>query len=95
MTVPARSSGRQPSSVLAAYVLRYAAWGQARGVLGSRPILEGERGTPAATLNYALSKQPGWLCGMFGADDQGSGPSCPISLSRINPDLKLGEGVPW
>ncbi len=78
--------------VLAAYVLRYAAWGR-RGRAGLCPILEGERGTPAATLNYALSKQPGWLCGMFGADDQGSA-FLPDILKRINPDLKLGEGVP-
>jgi diguanylate cyclase (GGDEF)-like protein len=76
---------------LAAYVLRYAAWGR-RQRQGDCPILEGGRGTAAATLNYALSKKPDWLCDMFGADNLGSA-FLPDLLKRRNPDLKR-EGVP-
>jgi hypothetical protein len=36
------------------------------------PLLEGERGSLAASLNYALYKQPAWLFDMFGMDDLGN-----------------------
>src|SRR5262245_2265354 len=50
--------------VLVSYLLRCAAWALRRekGLeSGTCPSLEGERGTPAASLNYALSKKPRWI----------------------------------
>jgi hypothetical protein len=37
----------------------------------SPPIILGEQGSLAASLDYALSKHPVWLCEMFGADVSG------------------------
>jgi hypothetical protein len=34
------------------------------------PLLEGEKGSLAASLDYALNKQPEWLFDMFGADEK-------------------------
>lgn len=36
------------------------------------PLLEGERGSLAASLHYALYKQPSWLFDMFGMDESGN-----------------------
>jgi hypothetical protein len=78
--------------VLAVCVLKYAAWGR-RGRAGPCPTLEGWSRSPAATLNFALSKKPRWLCGMFGRNDKGSA-YLPDIVKRKNPDLKRkGEPV--
>lgn len=34
------------------------------------PLLAGERGSLASSLDYALNKQPEWLFDMFGADEK-------------------------
>lgn len=34
------------------------------------PLLEGERGSLASSLDYALDKQPEWMYSMFGADSK-------------------------
>ena len=36
------------------------------------PLLEGERGSLASSLDYALNKQPDWLFDIFGADERGN-----------------------
>ena len=36
------------------------------------PLLEGERGSLASSLDYALDKQPEWMYSMFGADNKGN-----------------------
>ena len=36
------------------------------------PLLEGERGSLASSLDYALDKQPEWMYSMFGADNHGN-----------------------
>src|SRR4051794_3294540 len=56
--------------VLVAYLLRCAAWARRGGDRQSGaecPALEGGPGTPAASLNWALSKQNAWVCDMFGS----------------------------
>ncbi len=50
-------------------------------------LLQGETASFATSLDYAISKQPAWLCEMFGCDQQG------ISLARrlvlrTNPERK-------
>jgi HAD superfamily hydrolase (TIGR01509 family) len=35
-------------------------------------VLTGERGSPATSLDYAISKEPNWLLDMFGFDSKGS-----------------------
>jgi diguanylate cyclase (GGDEF)-like protein len=86
--------------VLTAYLLRCAAWGQRhpKGRCGDTgpdaecPALEGRRASPAATLNYAMSKKTQWLCDMFGTDGSGS-PFLLELIRRSNADLKR-EGEP-
>jgi tetratricopeptide (TPR) repeat protein len=82
--------------VLAAYLLRCAAWGRRErdgGAGTGCPFLEGRQHTPAATLNYALSKKNEWLCDMFGADADGR-PYLLDLIRRSNADLKRkGEPV--
>jgi diguanylate cyclase (GGDEF)-like protein len=88
--------------VLAAYLLRCAAWGRRHpnGRCGGSAgpdaeclALEGRRASPAATLNYALSKKNQWLCDMFGTDPSGS-PFLLELIKRSNADLKRpGEPV--
>jgi diguanylate cyclase (GGDEF)-like protein len=86
--------------VLAAYLLRCAAWAQRHpngrcggaGPNAQCPALEGGRASPAATLNYAMSKKNQWLRDMFGADGSGS-PFLLELIRRTNPDLKC-EGQP-
>ena len=49
--------------------------------------IEGEDNSPAASLDYALSKQPLWLRDMFGISAQGV-PVSKLIFRRINPDRK-------
>jgi hypothetical protein len=82
--------------VLVAYLLRCAAWARACPNCNPEeecPKLEGRRNTPAASLNYALSKQTGWICDMFGFD-RGGRPHLADLMLRSNADLKRrGEPV--
>ncbi len=50
-------------------------------------ILTGEGGTPASTLDYALSKVPNWLLDMFGVDESGR-PLARKLFIRSNPERK-------
>jgi hypothetical protein len=72
--------------VLAAYLLWCAASGR-RSPGDSCPTLAGERSSPAASLNYAMSKKPEWIKDMFG-EDSDSHPYLLDLISRTNPDLK-------
>lgn len=49
--------------------------------------IEGEDNSPAASLDYALSKQPLWLRDMFGISAHGV-PIAKFIFRRINPDRK-------
>jgi hypothetical protein len=49
--------------------------------------IEGEDNSPAASLDYALSKQPLWLRDMFGISAQGV-LIAKLIFRRINPDRK-------
>ena len=49
--------------------------------------VEGEDNSPAASLDYALSKQPLWLRDMFGISAHGI-PIAKLIFRRINPDRK-------
>src|SRR5205085_2265597 len=82
--------------VLAAYLLRCAVWGLRNSehqfgpewrLLPDFPRLEGRRGTPAASLNYAISKAPKWICEMFGCDVNGE-PHLRRLIYRSNADFK-------
>ena len=35
------------------------------------PTISGGRGSPASSLDYAIDKEPQWLCDMFGLDESG------------------------
>lgn len=72
--------------VLATYLLGCAASGR-RGSNGLCPTLAGERSSPAASLNYAMSKKPEWIKDMFGEDSE-SHPYLLDLIRRTNPDLK-------
>ncbi len=50
--------------------------------------LYGESGTPASSLDYALSKEPRWLLEMFGWDDRGKA-MLRRYIRRTNPERKL------
>ncbi len=43
---------------------------QRKGTKTFLPLLEGERGSLASSLDYALNKQPEWLFDMFGSDEK-------------------------
>jgi CheY-like chemotaxis protein len=77
--------------VLVAYLLRCAAWGR-RGAHLNCPSLTGKKGTPAASLAYAMSKKPQWVRDMFGTDANGT-PHLLYLFKRSNADLKR-EGEP-
>jgi hypothetical protein len=49
--------------------------------------IEGENKSPAASLDYALSKQPIWLRDMFGISAHGV-PISKLIFRRINPDRR-------
>lgn len=51
------------------------------------PLIEGERGSLAASLSYALYKQPEWLFDMFGGDESGNS-----RLRQLLFHSKLGTG---
>lgn len=57
------------------------------GFDSNTPILSGVQGSTAATIDYALSKRPLWLCDMFGADTQGR-PNLLSIVRRENSNLK-------
>ena len=51
------------------------------------PTLSGARNTIAASLDYALSKQPSWLLDMFGTDKRGRSLARRF-IHRANPEMK-------
>ena len=55
---------------LAILVVRTKACSLDPGALPSK-VLSGERGSPATSLDYAISKEPNWLLDMFGFDSKG------------------------
>lgn len=59
---------------------------------GSRFVLSGDRATPAATLDYAVSKLPVWLIDVFGVDSRGT-PLARRLFTRSNPERKRGGEV--
>ncbi len=56
------------------------------------PLLSGGAGSPAASLDYAISKQPTWLQDMFGNDSTGRTLAHRIIL-RTNAERKRGDTV--
>ena len=57
------------------------------GSCDTSAFIEGENKSPAASLDYALSKQPIWLGDMFGISAHGV-PISKLIFRRINPDRK-------
>ncbi len=55
-------------------------------------VYRGDGGTPAASLDYAISKQPIWLLEMFGTNSQGT-PTIRRIITRFNPERKRGGDV--
>ena len=51
------------------------------------PLLEGESKSLAASLDYALAKQPNWLLDMFGIDKHGDSIGR-LLITRSNPERK-------
>lgn len=51
------------------------------------PILEGQQGSVAASMDFALGKMPLWLMDMFGVDAQGVSLTQRV-ITRTNPELK-------
>lgn len=72
---------------LASLMLRTAAWAGEEPPLPLQPILEGEGGTPASSLDYALGKQPVWLRDMFGVDREGNTLARRL-IRRSNPERR-------
>jgi hypothetical protein len=56
------------------------------------PYIEGEAGSAAASLDYAISKEPQWMCDMFGLSPVGKMSTKSIFL-RTNPNRKLPGAV--
>ncbi len=56
------------------------------------PLLVGERGSLASSLDYALDKQPEWMYSMFGADDSGNALMRRLIL-RSNSGIRRGGSV--
>ncbi len=52
-----------------------------------RGFLVGTAGSPAASLDYALSKKPAWLLDMFGLSEKGESYALRV-FQRINPERK-------
>jgi len=63
-----------------------------RGSASPGEVLSGGAGSPASSLDYAVSKQPLWLLDMFGIDKQGN-PLVRRILDRTNPERKRGGKV--
>lgn len=57
-----------------------------------RPLLSGDKGSPAASLDYAISKQPRWVEDIFGADARGRSLIRRIT-TRSNPERKRSGPV--
>lgn len=55
-------------------------------------ILSGGAGSAAASLDYAIGKQPAWLLDMFGVDSQGHAVIRRL-IRRTNPERKRGGDV--
>ena len=58
-----------------------------RGETHDLAIIRGDRGSLAASLDYAMTKQPVWLCEMFGADSSGNSMALHI-IARTNSNRK-------
>ena len=54
--------------------------------------IEGGRGSAAASLDYALGKQPVWLLDIFGSDSKGKSLAHRF-LRRLNPEMKRAGPV--
>lgn len=83
-SLPAACSGFRWSAAvqaMAVLLLRHAAAQE------SSFLLEGESGSLAASLDYALSKQPAWLLDMFGLTLQGYS-GARMLIQRTNPERK-------
>ena len=61
-------------------------------IQGNSAIIQGETGSLAASLDYALSKEPTWLSEMFGADSQGRAFARRL-FYRTNPERKRSGPV--
>lgn len=75
---------------LALLLIKQAQFLEARkyGVPDSPPVaIHGYQNSLAASLDYAISKQPLWLQDMFGVTPQGL-PIVKLLLKRMNPDRK-------
>ncbi len=59
---------------------------------GEPPVLCGGAGSIAASLDYAIGKQPAWLLDMFGVDAQGIALIRRV-IRRTNPERKRGGDV--
>lgn len=59
---------------------------------GNGAVIQGEAGSLAASLDYALSKEPTWLSEMFGADSQGRAFARRL-FYRTNPERKRAGPV--
>lgn len=90
-----RFSWTRGVGAVAAFLLRWAAWGSGSrsGRRPRMPVLEGKRKTPAGTLNDALTKPPRWLSDMFGTDSHGRSLFAGLVFRR-NPDFKKQKGAP-
>ncbi len=53
----------------------------------SYPTLRGDKGSPAASLDYAMGKSPNWIIDMFGLDFVGQ-PLAKRVIRRMNPERK-------
>lgn len=63
-------------------MIRYACFGDS-----ARAALRGEAGSLAASLDYAMSKEPLWLLDMFGVDSKGRG-NYKRLFKRVNPERR-------
>ena len=89
---PHQAGGSFPWSAavkaLSILCLKTAADTQRKSVPGRQiPHLMGKRGSAAASLDYALSKQPQWLANMFGTDSHGTSLARRF-LWRTNTEMK-------
>lgn len=71
---------------LAALIVRLKAWSLSQGSV-AQPVLSGEGASPAASLDYALAKQPLWLSDMFGVDSRGRTLAARV-FQRSNPERR-------
>ena len=57
---------------LCVLLLKTAAYKQSPSKVPLAASIAGGKGSAACSLDYALTKQPSWLCEMFGTDSQGN-----------------------